>query len=73
MGIKYSKWSLNRPNDRCKIYQHLPLQDRPKFTQTGIFGLKLFHLATPVLRFCKSNVQRRGGKFEHKHKLAVSQ
>jgi hypothetical protein len=28
-----------------KIYQHLPLQDPPKFTQIGIFGLKIYHLA----------------------------
>jgi hypothetical protein len=31
-----------------KIYQHLPLQDPPKFTQNGIFGLKIYHLATLV-------------------------
>jgi hypothetical protein len=30
----------NWPNDH-KIYQYLPLQDPPKFTQTGIFGLKI--------------------------------
>jgi hypothetical protein len=28
------------------MYQHLPLQDPPKFTQNGIFGLKIYHLAT---------------------------
>jgi hypothetical protein len=28
------------------IYQHLPLQDPPKLTQIGIFGLKICHLAT---------------------------
>jgi hypothetical protein len=27
------------------MYQHLPLQDPPKFTQNGIFGVKLCHLA----------------------------
>jgi hypothetical protein len=26
--------------------QHLPLQGPPKFTQIGIFGLKIYHLAT---------------------------
>jgi hypothetical protein len=31
-----------------KIYQHLPLQDPPKFTQIGIFGMKICHLATVV-------------------------
>jgi hypothetical protein len=29
-----------------KIDQHFPLQDPPKFTQIGIFGLKTYHLAT---------------------------
>jgi hypothetical protein len=28
------------------MYQHHPLQDPPKFTQIGIFGLKIYHLAT---------------------------
>jgi hypothetical protein len=35
----------NRPSGH-KIYQHLPLQDPPKFTQIGILGLKIYHLAT---------------------------
>jgi hypothetical protein len=41
------------PKDRkmdqmsIKIYQHLPLQDPPKFTRIWIFGLKTCHLATP--------------------------
>jgi hypothetical protein len=29
-----------------KIYNDFPLQDPPKFTQIGIFGLKICHLAT---------------------------
>jgi hypothetical protein len=29
-----------------KIYQHLSLQDTQKVTQIGIFGLKIYHLAT---------------------------
>jgi hypothetical protein len=29
-----------------KIYQHIPLQDTTNFTQIGIFGLKINHLAT---------------------------
>jgi hypothetical protein len=28
------------------MYQHIPLQDPPKFTQIGIFGLKIYNLAT---------------------------
>jgi hypothetical protein len=36
---------LNGPNGQ-KMYQHLPLQDPQNFTQIGIFGLKLYHLAT---------------------------
>jgi hypothetical protein len=45
MATKYTKWPQSRPNGR-KIFQHLPLQDPPKFTQIGIFGLKTNHLAT---------------------------
>jgi hypothetical protein len=40
---KYTKWLQNIPNGH-KIYQHLPLQDPTKFTQLGIFSLKIFHL-----------------------------
>jgi hypothetical protein len=40
MAIKYK--------NGCKIYQHLPLQDPPKFTQIWIFGLKRNHLATLI-------------------------
>jgi hypothetical protein len=43
--IKYTKWPQNIPNGH-KIYRHLPLQDTPRFTQIGIFGLKIRHLAT---------------------------
>jgi hypothetical protein len=35
---------LSIPN-RCT---HFPVQDPPKFTQIGIFGLKMYHLATLV-------------------------
>jgi hypothetical protein len=27
------------------MYQHLPLQDHPKFPQIGIFDMKIYHLA----------------------------
>jgi hypothetical protein len=58
MGEKYTKLPQNIPNGHkiykmalketeChKIDQHLPLQDRPIFTQIGIFGLRVYHLAT---------------------------
>jgi hypothetical protein len=29
-----------------EIYQHFPFQDPQKFTQIGIFGFKINHLAT---------------------------
>jgi hypothetical protein len=45
MTMKYTKWSQNIANGR-KMYQHFPLQDPSKFTQIGIFGLKMCHLAT---------------------------
>jgi hypothetical protein len=43
----YTKWPKNRPNGH-KIYQHVPKQDPPKFTQIGIFVLKTNHLANLV-------------------------
>jgi hypothetical protein len=52
--VKYTKWPQNISNGHkiyqmaIKIYQHLPFQEPPKFTQTGIFGLKKYHLATLV-------------------------
>jgi hypothetical protein len=38
MAVKYIKWP--------KIFQQNPLQDLQKFTQIGIFGFKIYHLAT---------------------------
>jgi hypothetical protein len=56
--IKYTKWPQNIANGRkihrphgYKTYQHLPLQEPPKFTQIGIFGFqKINHLATLLQR-----------------------
>jgi hypothetical protein len=53
-GKNIPKWSQNIPNGR-KMNQmgtkytnslHTTSQDHPKFTQFGIFGLKIYHLAT---------------------------
>jgi hypothetical protein len=41
MAIKYTKCLENRQNGH-KIYEHLPLQDPPKISQIGIFGLKIY-------------------------------
>jgi hypothetical protein len=41
MARKLTEWSKNTYTN---IY--IPLQDPPKFTQIGIFGLKMHHLAT---------------------------
>jgi hypothetical protein len=51
IAINYDKKSQNRPNGHI-IYQRLSLQDPSKFTQIGIFGLKICHLATllPMLQ-----------------------
>jgi hypothetical protein len=52
----YTKKPLNMPNGYKidqkghTIYQHLSSQDPPKFTQIGILGLKINHLATQVQR-----------------------
>jgi hypothetical protein len=42
------------------MYQHLPLKGPPKFTQTGIFGLKTNHLATLTRRL----VLKKGDFFQ---------
>jgi hypothetical protein len=47
MAAKYTKLRQNRPNGHA-MYHHLPLQEPPIFTQIGIFGLKLNHLATLI-------------------------
>jgi hypothetical protein len=56
---KCTKWPQqirNIPKDRKiepmsikYVCQHQPLQDPPKFTQSGIFGMKIYHLATLVV------------------------
>jgi hypothetical protein len=54
MTNRYTKWPSNIPIGR-KIYRMavkyiniIRLQDPPKFIQIGIFGLKIYHLATLV-------------------------
>jgi hypothetical protein len=42
MATKYTKWPQNRPNGP-------KMQEPSKFTQIGIFGLKINHLATLVV------------------------
>jgi hypothetical protein len=37
----YTKWTSNITNGH-KIYQHFPFQSPPKYTQTRIFGLKIY-------------------------------
>jgi hypothetical protein len=32
-----------------KFYQHLSLQGTPKFSQIGILGLKIYHLAAMIV------------------------
>jgi hypothetical protein len=54
MVTKQTKWRYDRPNGH-KIYQHFSLQDLPKFAQIGIFGLKIYHLATLALA-CKAPI-----------------
>jgi hypothetical protein len=43
--IKYTKWPQSIPNGH-KIYQNIPSQVPPQFTQIIIFGLKIYQLAT---------------------------
>jgi hypothetical protein len=54
--IKYTKWieSIQNGKNRSyghKLYQHRPWLDSPKFTQIGIFGMKIYHLATLMETF----------------------
>jgi hypothetical protein len=70
MAIKYAIFPLNRSRGH-KIFQHFPLQGLPKFSQIGILGLKINHLATlhftemetlprPLTTFCA--IQKKGGE-----------
>jgi hypothetical protein len=52
--------AVNRPIDP-KIYQHLLLQDTPKFSQSGIYGLKTCHLATLRGTPCVCKIRSRLG------------
>jgi hypothetical protein len=45
MAIKYTNLPENWPKG-LKIYQHILLQNRWFFTQSGVFGQKIYHLAT---------------------------
>jgi hypothetical protein len=51
-AINYTKWQQNIPNGH-KIFKHFPLQSPPKITQSGIFGLKINHLATLLCSSCQ--------------------
>jgi hypothetical protein len=51
MATKYTKWAQNIPNglkitNWHKTKQHFPFQSSPKAIQVGIFGTKIYHLAT---------------------------
>jgi hypothetical protein len=49
MAMRYTKWLSNITNGH-KINQHCPFQGPPIQTQIGIFGLKIYHLATLNVR-----------------------
>jgi hypothetical protein len=55
MATQYNKCPLNIPNGH-KIYQYFPFQGPPKYTQGGIFGMKIFHLAS-LLPSCFANAK----------------
>jgi hypothetical protein len=52
MAVKIDQMAVKicRQNGSKNTYQHLPLQDHPKFTQIGILGFKIYHLATLIDR-----------------------
>jgi hypothetical protein len=49
MAIKCTKLPYYIPNGH-RLYQLFPFQDPSAFTQIGIFGLKIYHLANPDRR-----------------------
>jgi hypothetical protein len=46
-GHEIHKNDVSIPNGH-EILQHFSFQGTPKFTQLGIFGMKIYHLATLV-------------------------
>jgi hypothetical protein len=49
MAIRFAKWLSNIPQG-LKSYRHFPIEGPPKNDQFGIFGLKIYHLATLLKR-----------------------
>jgi hypothetical protein len=65
LSIRVARFFLAQHTKTGKIYQmttkygrkidhHLPPEDLPKITQIGIFGLKIYHLATLLSIPCKA-------------------
>jgi hypothetical protein len=59
----YTKWPQNTQSDRKTdkmtikyVYQHLPLQDPPKFTQTGNFWFENMPSGNPGHTYLCTNV-----------------
>jgi hypothetical protein len=57
-AIYYTKWPEIIPNYR-KIFQHFLFKGPPKYTQDGIFGLKINHLATLPWWVCTTYMHAR--------------
>jgi 5-methylcytosine-specific restriction endonuclease McrA len=76
--IKYIKVPKTITNGH-KIYQHLKMQDPPKFTQICIFGLKIHRLTTPAnaipsSELCRQSVRKTPPKKTARtasHRVAV--
>jgi hypothetical protein len=61
MVIEYPKSPSNSTNGN-KIYQYFPIYGPPKFTQIGIFGLKINHLATLSSEETRIAINKDSGK-----------
>jgi hypothetical protein len=63
MAIKCTKWPLYISNG-CRIYQPFPFPAPAKFTQIGIFGLKINHLATwgSMMKFSPKKIEEKNGE-----------
>jgi hypothetical protein len=49
------------------IYQHLPLEDPPKFTKIGTLDLKIYHLATLLVDRSKTVRKKRHFIYSEDH------
>jgi hypothetical protein len=68
-GLNYTKRPLIIPKGR-KINQHFPFKGSPKYTQIGIFGLRINYLATQNRTLLAAMLDFVSAFFVDEHKFA---